>query len=73
MSSFNFFNGIAAYLLVVCAFCLFFAACSKSDTVEVVNPDNKWLDVDGMQVREVHPKPGVTCYVAYSSISCLKD
>jgi hypothetical protein len=30
--------------------------------------------VDGMQVHEIHPKPGVTCFVVYNNgISCLKD
>jgi hypothetical protein len=47
---------------------------SQSDTPEVENPDNKWIKVDGMQVHEIHPKPGVTCFVVYNNgISCLKD
>ena len=74
MSNFNFFGGISAFLLVVCTFCLFFAACSSPDLTEVANPENKWIKVDGMHVHEIHPKPGVTCYVVYNNgISCLKD
>jgi hypothetical protein len=74
MSNFNFFGGISAFLLVVCTFCLFFTACSKPDTTEVANPENKWIKVDGMHVHEIHPRLGVTCYVVYNNgISCLKD
>ena len=30
--------------------------------------------VGGHYVDEVHPKPGVTCFIVYSnSISCIKD
>jgi hypothetical protein len=40
----------------------------------VANPENKWIKVDGMQVHEIHPRLGVTCYVVYNNgISCLKD
>lgn len=74
MSNFNFFGGISAFLLVVCTFCLFFTACSKSDTVEVKNPNNKWIEVDGMHVHEIHPRQGVTCFVVYNNgISCIHD
>ena len=71
---FNFFGGISAFVLVVAACSLGFAACSNSNTVEVSNPDNKWIEVDGMQVHEIHPKTGVTCYVVYNNgISCMRD
>lgn len=73
MNNFDFFGKTVALILGITSIALIFAACSQPDTVEVVNPDSKWLEVDGMQIHEVHPKPGVTCYVAYSSISCLKD
>lgn len=74
MSNFNFFGGISAFVLVVAACSLFFAACSSPDLTEVANPENKWIKVDGMQVHEIHPKPGVTCFVVYNNgISCLKD
>ena len=40
----------------------------------MVNPDNKWIRVDGTMVHEIHPRLGVTCYVVYNNgISCLKD
>lgn len=29
--------------------------------------------VGGYYIHEVHPKPGVTCFMYNSSISCLKD
>ena len=49
-------------------------ACSKPETTEVANPENKWIKVDGMQVHEIHPKPGITCFVVYNNgISCIKD
>ena len=74
MSNFNFFGGISAFLLVVLSCCLFFAACSRPETTEVSNPDNKWIKVDGITVHEVHPKPGITCFVVYNNgISCIKD
>ena len=74
MSNFNFFGGISAFVLVVAACSLFFAACSQPDTTEVANPENKWLEVDGTMVHEIHPRLGVTCYVVYNNgISCLKD
>lgn len=74
MSNFDFFGKTVALILGIVSCALIFAACSKPDTTEVVHPDNKWIKVDGMQVHEVHPKPGVTCFVAYNNgISCLKD
>ena len=74
MSNFDFFGKTVALILGITSIALIFAACSQSDTLEVANPDNKWIKVDGMQVHEIHPKPGVTCYVVYNNgISCLKD
>lgn len=71
---FNFFGGISAFLLVVAAVALLFSACSRQDTTEVMNPNDKWIKVDGMHVHEIHPKQGVTCWVVYNNgISCLKD
>ena len=74
MSNFDFFGKTVALILGITTIALFFGACRQSDTPEVVNPDNKWIRVDGMQVHEIHPKPGVTCFVVYNNgISCLKD
>jgi hypothetical protein len=74
MSNFNFFGGISAFVLIAAACALVFAACSNSNTTEVVNSDNKWLKVDETMVHEIHPKPGVTCFVVYNNgISCIKD
>lgn len=74
MSNFDFFGKTVALILGLVSCALIFAACSQSDTLEVTNPENKWIKVDGMQVHEIHPKPGVTCYVVYNNgISCLKD
>jgi hypothetical protein len=74
MSNFDFFGKTVALILGLAASALIFAACSTPDLTEVANPDNKWIKVDGMQVHEIHPKPGVTCWVVYNNgISCLKD
>ena len=74
MSNFDFFGKTVALILGITSIALIFAACSKTDTIEVANPDNKWIKVDGTQVHEIHPKPGVTCFVVYNNgISCLKD
>ena len=74
MSNFDFFGKTVALILGISAFALLFGACSSPDLTEVENPDNKWIKVDGMQVHEIHPKPGVTCWVVYNNgISCLKD
>lgn len=74
MSNFDFFGKTAVLIFGITAFALLFAACSKPDTIEVANPDNKWIKVDGMQVHEIHPRLGVTCYVVYNNgISCIHD
>ena len=74
MSNFDFFGKTVALILGISASALVFAACSSPDLTEVTNPDNKWIKVDGMQVHEIHPKPGVTCYVVYNNgISCIHD
>jgi len=74
MSNFDFFGKTVALILGIVTCALIFAACSKSDTTEVANPDNKWLKVDGTVVHEIHPRLGVTCFVVYNNgISCLKD
>ena len=74
MSNFDFFGKTVALILGISAFALLFAACSTPDLTEVSNPDNKWIKVDGMQVHEIHPRLGVTCFVVYNNgISCLKD
>lgn len=71
---FDFFSGISLVVLVMAVFSLIFAACSNSNATEVMNPNNKWIEVDGMHVHEIHPRPGVTCFVVYNNgISCLKD
>jgi len=74
MSNFDFFGKTVALILSISAFALLFAACSSPDLTEVANPDNKWIKVDGMQVHEIHPRLGVTCYVVYNNgISCIHD
>lgn len=74
MTNFDFFGKTVALILGITSIALIFAACSKPDTTEVANPANKWLKVDGVMVHEIHPQPGVTCYVVYNNgISCLKD
>ena len=74
MSNFDFFGKTVALILGLVSCGLIFGACSQSDTPEVVNPDNKWIKVDGMQVHEIHPRPGVTCFVVYNNgISCIHD
>lgn len=74
MSNFDFFKTAVTFILALAALGLLFSACSLPETTEVSNPDNKWIKVDGMQVHEIHPKPGVTCFVVYNNgISCLKD
>ena len=57
---FNFFGGISAFLLVVAAVALLFSACSRQDTTEVSNPNDRWVKVDGIHVHEIHPRAGVT-------------
>jgi len=74
MSNFDFFGKTVALIFIIVICSLIFAACSRGDTAEVVNPDNKWIRVDGTVVHEIHPRLGVTCYVVYNNgISCLKD
>ena len=49
-------------------------ACVTSTQEEVDDPTGGFYKVDGITVHEIHPKPGITCFVVYNNgISCIKD
>ena len=72
--NFDLFNGVALFLGLIILFGLGFSACSNRNSVEVKDQDAVRLEVKGYGVDEIHPKPGVTCFVVYhTGMSCLKD
>jgi hypothetical protein len=72
--NFDLFNGAALFLGLVILFGLGISACSSQDTVEVKDQEAARLSIKGYTVDEIHPKPGVTCFVVYhTGMSCLKD
>lgn len=43
-------------------------------TKEVPDSSSDFYKVDGVNVHEIHPKPGITCFLVFrSGLSCIKD
>ena len=74
MDNFDYFGKTVGLILAMAAVGLIFAACRTSSMAEVDDTAGKIYRADGTVIHEIHPKPGVTCFVVYNSgISCIKD
>ena len=74
MKRFDAVDAVAFLILGIMAMGIGLSACYRSSSTMIEDPGYRRVTVGGVVINEVHPKPGVTCFVVHDNgISCFKD
>lgn len=69
-------SAVSIGLLILLVLAVTLRSCADKASVpleERKDPNAVAHYVEGYYIQEVHPKPGVTCFVYQADISCVKD
>jgi hypothetical protein len=68
------FDKAMAAIMLMGLLAVIAASIGSYRTKEVPDSSSGFYKVDGVNVHEIHPKPGITCFLVFrSGLSCIKD